>query len=1192
MKRFLPILYTMILIVSTFLSSFLHAPKVLAQEITNGRVSNDYLEYSVDGNGRFTIGTINGNPEITKDDYKNLLFGHPSPWSSYSTINIDGDIIQYQPNAKLPTTNASELSNTSELKVDNKQISIQQILKIVKNPNTNREDSVEIKYVIKNNDSQLHDIGLRIMMDTMLGNNDSAPFRIPGLGAVTTEKEFTGDNIPEYWQAFDNLENPSVIAQGHLTKTDNKPDKVQFTNWGRVYDNSWNYSISPNSSNGDSAVSIYWNNRPINPGESREYTTYYGLSEFLQDLRPPIALSLSGPKVIELDEAGKYKPNPTTITAYFQNIGNQTAYDVQLGLILPEGLKLKDGQKEVQIGTLKQGEIKQVSWEVEIEPQAEEKLLDYSVKLSASNAETKILTQQVKVPASPDAGKTVIFIPGIMGTEIWTNPQNGGAAERRWMPVGDVSNVTNVREQTRELAVNGDGDSVNDLDIRGPIDEYYGQMVRLLKNEGYHVVEFGYDWRLGNAYNATKLEETINSLNVEHVSIVAHSMGGLVASKYIANKQSNADKVDKFITLGTPYYGAPKALYMMETGDIASWGKNLVISKVIRELAPNMKSIYQLFPTKDYFDDDQYYVQVRYDNTFRKNEYKKLSYAQTLQFYKDYRDEWLNEDHFSLAESLANSLNNNASRINSVDRYFIVGDQISSIGVVVPELNETWNRDGYNYAHIDDTKPINGDGTVPVKSANMNASTNPDKTYYIQAKHDELANNQTVINQVVNILNNRPARIEGMRKNPKETKKLKIKVECPVDLHVYDQNGNHIGPVSENNLEENILSGTYYLLGDEKIALLNDGEYQVKLLGTDNGEMTFTLVWYDENNEEEKTVRFDHVPLSPTTKITTTTTREGEITLSLDKDGDNVIDETISPTVVLDSVGSQDITAPELSYTIDGDEGENGWYTSDVKVNLEASDQGAGVHQILYNVNNGQEELYDKPVSITSEGTINLYMKALDKNRNYDVKTAEIKIDKTKPRIEVSEPPQNIMVGDKISFNFHAADDISGVDSISATLNGQPYAKNEEVTLLQPGENILEVTAVDKAGNKEIRKVNFSVYIPAAIEINPNSIKKNKNNNAIGTGYIQLDLKYNLGDIRLSSILINNKVGPITDSKYGYVKNPIVENNGDGKKQFMFKFYQGTLGESLPVGNQEVIITGELRTGIKFIGKANVKIAD
>ena len=92
------------------------------------------------------------------------------------------------------------------------------IYSFVNNVSTDKEDVMEIKYVVKNNDSVSHHVGTRIMLDTMLGNNDDAPFRVQGTGSVTTETEFTGDDIPQYWQAFDSLTEPTVVSQGTFVR--------------------------------------------------------------------------------------------------------------------------------------------------------------------------------------------------------------------------------------------------------------------------------------------------------------------------------------------------------------------------------------------------------------------------------------------------------------------------------------------------------------------------------------------------------------------------------------------------------------------------------------------------------------------------------------------------------------------------------------------------------------------------------------------------------------------------------------------------------------------------------------------------------------------------------------------------------------------------------------------------------------
>ena len=125
-------------------------------------------------------------------------------------------------------------------------------MSIVKNPATGNDDLIEVKYIVTNNSDVEKNVGLRIMMDTMLGGNDHAPFRVPQYGSITTETEYTGDDIPQFWQAFDNLTSPTVIAQGRLFQTEeDRPDKVQFCNWGSINDANWDYHTTAGRGNGD-----------------------------------------------------------------------------------------------------------------------------------------------------------------------------------------------------------------------------------------------------------------------------------------------------------------------------------------------------------------------------------------------------------------------------------------------------------------------------------------------------------------------------------------------------------------------------------------------------------------------------------------------------------------------------------------------------------------------------------------------------------------------------------------------------------------------------------------------------------------------------------------------------------------------------------------------------------------------------
>lgn len=230
------------------------APLLSKNRAISNVIKNDYIEFCISG-GKFTIGTVNGNPNLSTDSNKRLLYGHPSPGTSYTTLNISGSNIEFSSNNTV--FDETNLMSTSTMHYDG--LYIKQELKIIDNSATGIADIVQIKYNITNFSERPRTAGLRIMMDTMLGSNDSAPFRVLGEN-VLTEKEYYGVDIPQVWHVFDSLTNPGVIAQGTLYKTySGRPDRVQFTNWRNVSNQPWNYSINENISIGDSAVSITWN---------------------------------------------------------------------------------------------------------------------------------------------------------------------------------------------------------------------------------------------------------------------------------------------------------------------------------------------------------------------------------------------------------------------------------------------------------------------------------------------------------------------------------------------------------------------------------------------------------------------------------------------------------------------------------------------------------------------------------------------------------------------------------------------------------------------------------------------------------------------------------------------------------------------------------------------------------------------
>lgn len=187
-------------------------------------MSNKYIGSCINSYGRLTLGTTGGNPESDKDDNKSLLYGYPGGSTSYTTVHIDGQVGIFYPNGGI-IVYPNELKSIATMVVGD--ITIQQVATLGMNYSTGREDMAGIQYIVSNNGTTSHSVGIRIMLDTMLGDNDGVPFRIAGIGNVTSEIELSGNSIPQYWQAFDNFEQPSVIANGCFYKSvSNKPDKV------------------------------------------------------------------------------------------------------------------------------------------------------------------------------------------------------------------------------------------------------------------------------------------------------------------------------------------------------------------------------------------------------------------------------------------------------------------------------------------------------------------------------------------------------------------------------------------------------------------------------------------------------------------------------------------------------------------------------------------------------------------------------------------------------------------------------------------------------------------------------------------------------------------------------------------------------------------------------------------------------
>lgn len=113
-----------------------------------------------------------------------------------------------------------------------------------------------------------------------------------------------------------------------------------------------------------------------------------------------------------------------------------------------------------------------------------------------------------------------------------------------------------------------------------------------------NVVGFAYDWRRSNARSASLLKTFIDSLLAKRpmdtkTVLVAHSMGGLVARRYLAC-ESGYERCSMLVTIGTPYQGAAKALTAIASGVPKIPGTT---GARLHTMLRSLPSVHELLPT-------------------------------------------------------------------------------------------------------------------------------------------------------------------------------------------------------------------------------------------------------------------------------------------------------------------------------------------------------------------------------------------------------------------------------------------------------------------------------------------------------------------------------------------------------------------------------------------------------------------
>ncbi len=231
-------------------------------------------------------------------------------------------------------------------KVDEK-VDVTQTVEIVGGEQSNRYDTCLVTYRIENRDSRPHRVGLRFLLDTYIGTNDGVPFLIPGQKHLCeTKEDLQGESIPQFIRAIENpnKDDPGAIALLQLKVSGLEPparvtlgaypDPKLGERKGdplcKQQETMWEVPVYDMSIFHDSAVTMYWDPKPLAAGEKRVVGFAYGLGD--------VAASAGGG--LRLTTGGDFSPGGEfTVTA---EVGNAVPGQT-VTLTLPDSFNLADG---------------------------------------------------------------------------------------------------------------------------------------------------------------------------------------------------------------------------------------------------------------------------------------------------------------------------------------------------------------------------------------------------------------------------------------------------------------------------------------------------------------------------------------------------------------------------------------------------------------------------------------------------------------------------------------------------------------------------------------------------------------------------------------------------------------------------------------------------------------------------------
>lgn len=210
-----------------------------------------------------------------------------------------------------------------------------------------------------------------------------------------------------------------------------------------------------------------------------------------------------------------------------------------------------------------------------------------------SGFQEEALTMIDEKALSGHTRRMVIFVPGMMGSELWRG------SERIFPNIKTLFTNPEVLQYPLPVEPRKILQEVIIVPNLVKLDQYNRLGDYMVEELGYQrqvdFFEFPYDWRQDVRISARLLGALIESLpQTQPLVIVAHSLGTMV-SRYYIERLGGKNRVERVILMGGPHRGVVQALTsLLSAPELLPFG---IMGERLRQVSMSFPASYQILPT-------------------------------------------------------------------------------------------------------------------------------------------------------------------------------------------------------------------------------------------------------------------------------------------------------------------------------------------------------------------------------------------------------------------------------------------------------------------------------------------------------------------------------------------------------------------------------------------------------------------